>query len=983
MAEPAHPRFPALTVLLSISGWAVLAISNHTKLISTTAAAVGAVIWTALVGLTSKIWARAEKTVVELAGDALDILILDFTSRYRKRYFQHLQDRHRTFDVKGLSTQGIYALEIEQVYVELAVDPTQAFRVSPDPISKPIQGSQHDIWTLISSPQMKKQNFAILGAPGTGKTTLLKHTTLELAANHGKSRGIRLMPVLLFIRDHAAAIGSKPSQTIGDVAEEAASRMGIPAPPGWFGREFRRGRCLVMLDGLDEVADANLRKTVAEWVESQMQAFGTNRFLVTSRPFGYKSNPLGQVTVLGVRPLSSEQVERFIDNWYLANEAMSAQKNDEGVRIAARELAADLLKRIRAKPALAELTVNPLLLTMIANVHRYRSSLPGRRVELYAEICEVFLGKRQQARGMELQLTPAQKKRVLQPLAFHLMRAGKRELPLAEAVQTVSGPLALVNAKMSSEEFLRNVENSSGLLLERENDVYGFAHLTFQEFLAASHIVEERLKKGLAERVAIPWWHEVIRLFVALSDATLIVEACIAGGESEVVKLTLAVECLEEALTVRPDLRSRVESIVIEGLEHPEPERARLAAETKLALRLRRLTRVDDDLYIDNDLISCAEYQLFLNDRLSAGDCRQPDHWNGTHFPDGSARHAVLGVRSADAEEFCSWLSARDRGAWTYQIPDRDLCDQLSGGAGYWASTPDGLKLCGVGAPWQITAATLSARYLADLREIGVEPPRSFNLRDSPVLARAIDLAPVSPIARDAAEAHHGPTARDLANARARDIAQAIARRRSGVRGIFRVRAIEHAKVRSIFRAIDRANARAIARDPASSIARPLDDAIHFACSGDRNRVNALTVDRTRALARDLALDRDPARAIDRAINRNQIGAHVERNARFRHERGTDRAFSRSVLLEVALTLEKDKDRYWNAGWYARLQRFLHNPSAIYSMLIDDFLRAYVGLVNLEERIEGKLSPFEGIRITRVRKTATSTASGRPFRLTP
>jgi hypothetical protein len=32
--------------------------------------------------------------------------------------------------------------------------------------------------------------------------------------------------------------------------------MGIPAPEGWFQREFDRGRWLAMLDGLDEVADA-------------------------------------------------------------------------------------------------------------------------------------------------------------------------------------------------------------------------------------------------------------------------------------------------------------------------------------------------------------------------------------------------------------------------------------------------------------------------------------------------------------------------------------------------------------------------------------------------------------------------------------------------------------------------------------------------------------------------------------------------------
>ncbi|HUE00928.1 MAG TPA: NACHT domain-containing protein, partial [Bryobacteraceae bacterium] len=609
---------------------------------------------------------------MELAGDALDVYIRDFASRYRKRYLEHLQHRHRTFDVKGLSTQGIYALEIEQVYVELSFDPKQAALASSHPVPKGPPGRRHTVWTFLGSPQMKHQHFAILGAPGAGKTTLLKHITLGLAANRGKFHGLNRTPVLLFIRDHAAAVGANPDRTIIDVVNASTAKMDIPAPSGWFQREFARGRCLVMLDGLDEVADANLRRIVAEWVENQMQALGANRFLVTSRPFGYKSNPLSEVTVLEVRPFNAEQIKRFVESWYLANEVMSAQEKDEGVHIAAREGAADLLIRIGTAPALAELAVNPLLLTMIANVHRYRSSLPGRRVELYAEICEVCLGKRQQARGLELALTPAQMKRVLQPLAFHMMCAEKREIGLVEAARIMEEPLALVSPKMTCEEFLRMVENSSGLLLEWENALYSFAHLTFQEFLAASHILEERLEDELVTRVAIPWWHETIRLYVALADATRIVEACIAG-ESSVAKLTLAAECLEEARAVRPDLRSKIELLVIDGLEDIDPDRARLAAELRLALRLRRLMRIDDDRYVDNDLITCAEYQLFVDDRRAGGDYRQPDHWAGTHFAAGSARTPALGVRPSDAAEFCRWLSERQRGEWIYQLPEKDL----------------------------------------------------------------------------------------------------------------------------------------------------------------------------------------------------------------------------------------------------------------------------------------------------------------------
>ena len=114
-------------------------------------------------------------------------------------------------------------------------------------------------------------------------------------------------------------------------------------------------------------------------------------------------------------------MRRFVRNWDLADELKSQGKDDEGVRRDAERGADDLLSRLNQTPALADLAINPLLLTMIAHVHKFRSSLPGRRVELYQEICLVFLGRKHQSAGIEIDLTPQQKQLVLQPLAYHLM----------------------------------------------------------------------------------------------------------------------------------------------------------------------------------------------------------------------------------------------------------------------------------------------------------------------------------------------------------------------------------------------------------------------------------------------------------------------------------------------------------------------------------------------------------------------------------
>jgi predicted NACHT family NTPase len=394
-------------------------------------------------GFVTKIWERLQSKWVDALADWTDAKIRGLLSNFEHRYLRQLVFKHRTFDVKGLTTQSIHALEIEQVFVELAVAPQAAHTSSADPILnvRPDPGdSPRTIWEYFRTEKIGTHNLAILGAPGSGKTTLLKHVALALAGSSRK-RLLKATPILIFLRDHSDLIKANPDASLAQVIRDSLTKMGCPPPAGWPERRLEDGKFLVMMDGLDEVADANTRRLVVSWVDRQIENNGNNRFLVTSRPFGYRDNPLSAVTVLVVRPFNSDQVRQFVHNWYLANEIMSAQKTDAGVQMAAAEGAEDLLRRLRNTPALSDLAVNPLLLTMITTVHRYRSSLPGRRVELYAEICDVFLGKRQQARGLSLDLTPAQKKQVLAPLALQMMRDRHREITLSEAAKAIADSL--------------------------------------------------------------------------------------------------------------------------------------------------------------------------------------------------------------------------------------------------------------------------------------------------------------------------------------------------------------------------------------------------------------------------------------------------------------------------------------------------------------------------------------------------------------
>ncbi len=503
----------------------------------------------------------------------------------------------------------------------------------------------------------------------------------------------------------------------------------------WFQSQLDKGKCLILLDGFDEVADPKLRQKVGRWIENQKNQPGRNRFVLTSRPAGYRNHPIAGFTVLEVQPFTNKQVRRFVENWYLANETMAhGGKEDAGIRINAHKGACDLLGRLHhgASSTLAALSVNPLLLTMVATVHRYRSSLPGRRVELYAEICEVFLGKRQQALGVEEWLTPAQRKSVLQPLAYKMMLTARREINTDEAMTIIDPVLKRVGWTKDGKDvfaFLRDVESRSGLLLERESGSWGFAHLSFQEYLAATHILETKdtnIAAQLAHRIDDSWWHETLRLYAAQTDGSEIVLACLADQPITLPRLLLAQEIEEEAKELQESLRERVQRIIEEGLEDTDQERFHLAAESLLTRRLIHLDQIDDDRFIDPSLITNAEYQLFLDERAANLQFHQPDHWTALRFTQGAARQPIVGVRCSDAKAFCDWLTARSDGQWRFRPPtleegsEHALCGAYHQPVRWWSDE----KISSSLSPkeWSATGLSLSSMPLRNVLASAREP---------------------------------------------------------------------------------------------------------------------------------------------------------------------------------------------------------------------------------------------------------------------
>ena len=350
----------------------------------------------------------------------------------------------RYVDGQDLATGGDHIPELSDIYVDVALVSRAPAGCRRGRARLPGEDvpERHSVGELLD--RRERVVLALIGQPGSGKSTLLAHAAQRAAQPALPGPGRRRVPVLLALREHAGSIVANPEISLPDVIRAAVGGAAGREPGGWWERQLSRGRCLVMLDGMDEVAGDADRLTVAKWVERQVAAHPGNHFVITARPYGLPDELAAQADVFVVRPFTAEQVQLFLDRWYLAAERHATGASDRSARRAVRMRAPDSAARLssllRDHPALHDLAVNPLLLTMIATAHRYRGALPGSRADLYGEICQVLLSRRGQAKDLPELLSWPAKQGLLAALAYQMMRDHVSELPADRAAGDPRAP---------------------------------------------------------------------------------------------------------------------------------------------------------------------------------------------------------------------------------------------------------------------------------------------------------------------------------------------------------------------------------------------------------------------------------------------------------------------------------------------------------------------------------------------------------------
>ena len=561
-----------------------------------------------------------------------------------------------------------------------------------------------------------------------------------------------------------------------------------------------------------------------------------------------------------------------------------------------------------------------------------------------------------------------------------MMRNRQHEISTGDALKILREPLARVGCGQPDDpqNFLKDLHERSGLLAEREAGVIRFVHRTFQEYLAAAKLVEDQDEAAVISCVQDAWWYETIRLYAAQGDATGIVRACIGSGTAGVTAMTLAYECAHEGLLVDPNVLWQLEGRLVDDLESANEEHRHLAAEVLLCLRLRHFIWIDENTKLDVSYISCAEYQLFIDEQPPAGGrCRQPDHWPGPRFAKGTALQPVAGIRADDAAEFCKWLTARDQSrsglSSRFRLPTTIETESnpvqpqstealfrvlQSTSIGTWCG--GGFAVASVPEEFLIsTGAGLRKKILANLITDFSSIFMAFWVRAHARSPRPEHRAHTLGRILDNAHALAGGLARDLGLDSALDLDGAFELALDLDLDPDRKLELDHELALDLPRARDRGLDLDQAIDYTRAIASTRALELAQAVKLDLDLAGGL--DLARALERNGVCETNHAREIHRELIRvlNRIGS-PNRDA----NRDRNFCLAAAWILQSAVLIKRRRNlmRVWRRFWQSNSQR---KWTAEVTAIRDRCLAAYVALAWFEERCRGNLPAWEGIRLVR------------------
>jgi NACHT domain len=408
--------------------------------------------------------------------------------------------------------------------------------------------------------------MVMIGLPGAGKSTFFEWLQVKLASVEEKFILGDQQAIPLMLRVRQLNLRNLPEGSALIEKATASKDRADLMPKGWIDRQMSAGRVLFMLDGLDETEPDLLKQYLLPWLFELLKKYPKCHYLISSRPVGYPPGLLhtSKFVECDLLDFDNSQIQDYTCHWCtsvrLARNELEAEARCEG------EVDGEkIVKGFQEHPYIRHLARNPLMLSAICLVNYFEGGrLPEDRALLYRLCVEGLLHNWDQRRGIHSDFGFDEKLRACREIAL-LMQSEDRAECEAEWVKDVF--TRVLGDLDRATKLLEHIRYRTGLLLERRASVFGFAHLTFQEYLAAQAIHEGNQvgidTNQLVQEHNDGRWKEVTALYCGLATTPAVqnlIEQLIDQTDTESLAevLTEAYLSTESRLARNRELRQKI-----------------------------------------------------------------------------------------------------------------------------------------------------------------------------------------------------------------------------------------------------------------------------------------------------------------------------------------------------------------------------------------------------------------------------------------